>query len=243
LARAARVRSESGIYHVIVRGINRQNIFQDEEDKSIYFDRLTQYKNECNVKVYAYCLMSNHIHLLVGETDKPLNEFMKKLGTSYSYRFNQKYDRTGHLFQDRFKSEPVDEDSYFLTVFRYIHRNPGKAGLAPFSFTSYQDYAQLRGITDTGFALPLFNSQEDLLNFLKEETDERCMEYEEENRMTDERAAEMICRIAKVEHGQELQNMEANERNRMIKELKDAGLSIRQIERLTGMNRGIVFRA
>jgi len=187
--------------------------------------------------------MSNHVHLLVGETDKPQNEFMKKLGTSYSYRYNQKYDRTGHLFQDRFKSEPVDDDSYFLTVFRYIHRNPEKAGLTPFCWTRYQDYAQCRGITDKDFALSLFSSPEELLNFLKEETDERCMEYEEENRMTDERAAEMICRIAKIKHGQELQNIEANERNRMIKELNDAGLSIRQIERLTGLNRGVVFRA
>jgi REP element-mobilizing transposase RayT len=243
LARTARVKSESGIYHVIVSGINRQNIFLDEEDKSIYFDRLTQYKNECNVKVYAYCLMSNHVHLLLSETDKPLNEFMKKLGTSYSYRFNQKYDRIGHLFQDRFKSEPVDDDSYFLTVFRYIHQNPEKAGLTPFSLTSYQDYAQRRGITDTGFALSLFGSTEELLNFLKEDTNEGCMEYEEENRITDKRAADMICRIAKVEHGHQLQNIEENERNRIIKELKDAGISIRQIERLTGMNRGIVFRA
>lgn len=187
--------------------------------------------------------MSNHIHLLVGETDKPLNEFMKKLGTSYSYRFNQKYERVGHLFQDRYKSEPVSDDSYFLTVFRYIHQNPGKAGLTAFNWTSYQDYAQGRGITDTDFALSLFRSSEELLNFLKEETDERCMEFEEENRMTDERAAEMICRIAKIKQGQDLQSKEIKERNRVIKELKASGLSIRQIERLTGMNRGIVFRA
>ena len=91
--------------------------------------------------------------------------------------------------------------------------------------------------------MPLFKSLEELLGFLKEETDERCMEYEEANKITDERAAEMICRIAKVKHGQELQSIEAEERNRMIKELKAAGLSIRQIERLTGMNRGIVSRA
>ncbi len=82
-----------------------------------------------------------------------------------------------------------------------------------------------------------------MLNFLKEETDERCMEFEEENRMTDERAAEMICRIAKIKQGQDLQSKEIKERNRVIKELKASGLSIRQIERLTGMNRGIVFRA
>ena len=71
---------------------------------------------------------------------------MKKLGTSYSYRFNRKYDRVGHLFQDRYKSEPVDDDSYFLTVFQYIHRNPKNAALTPFSWTSYAGYAERTGV-------------------------------------------------------------------------------------------------
>jgi len=192
----ARAKSENGIYHVIVRGINRQNIFQDEEDKGVYLDRLYQYKTECGVKIYAYCLMSNHVHMLVKETDKPLNEFMKKLGTSYSYRFNRKYDRVGHLFQDRYKSEPVNDDAYFLMVFRYIHRNPGRAGLMPFSWTSYVDYTKQRGISDVDFALSLFTSQGDLLGFLRQETDENCMEYEEEKRLTDEKA---IGRSAKLQ--------------------------------------------
>jgi REP element-mobilizing transposase RayT len=94
------------IYHIIVHGINRQCIFHEEEDKSVYLNRMTQYKTECGIMLYAYCLMSNHVHLLVNETDRPFNVFMKKLGTSYSYRYNRKCDRVGHLFQDRYKSEP-----------------------------------------------------------------------------------------------------------------------------------------
>ena len=162
MARAARTKSKSGIYHVIVRGINRQNIFQDEEDKGVYLDRLTHYKDECGIKLYAYCLMSNHVHLLVNETDKPLNEFMKKLGTSYSYRFNQKYDRVGHLFQDRYKSEPVNDDSYFLTVFRYIRRAP--RGLEPYVWTALREI-QASSIT-IRLAMSMFSSREKLLDFL-----------------------------------------------------------------------------
>lgn len=242
MARAARTKSKSGIYHVIVRGINRQNIFQDEEDKGVYLDRLTHYKDECGIKLYAYCLMSNHVHLLVNETDKPLNEFMKKLGTSYSYRFNQKYDRVGHLFQDRYKSEPVNDDSYFLTVFRYIHQNPAKAGLEPYVWTSFEDYSEQSGITDTQFAMSMFSSREKLLDFLRQDTDGKCMEFEAEKRVTDADAIELICKISKVKHGQEMQDIEIFERNRIIKELKAAGLSIRQIGRLTGINRGIISR-
>jgi REP element-mobilizing transposase RayT len=76
VARSARAKGESGIYNVIVRGINRQNIFQDDEDKGVFLNRLIRCNNECGVKNYAFCLMSNHVHLLLAETEKPLNEFM-----------------------------------------------------------------------------------------------------------------------------------------------------------------------
>jgi putative transposase len=242
MARLARTKSESGIYHVIVRGINRQNIFQDDEDESVYLKRLTQYMRECGIELYAYCLMSNHVHLLLNEGDTAISEFMKKLGISYSYWFNRKYDRVGHLFQDRYKSEAVNDDSYFLTVFRYIHRNPQKAGLKPFIRTSYMDYAEQGGITDTTFALSLFSSQAELLDYLNKDDSEKCMETEEERRLTDGKAAELICRIGNVNHSLELQNIDGENRNRIIRELKAAGLSIRQIERLAGINRGIVAR-
>lgn len=81
--------------------------------------------------------MSNHAQLLLNEADKPLSEFMKKLGTSYAYCFKLKYDRVGHLFQDRYKSVTVENDAYFLTALRYIHQNPQKAGLPALVWTSY----------------------------------------------------------------------------------------------------------
>jgi len=186
--------------------------------------------------------MSNHVHLLVKEGNKPLEEFMKKLGISYSYRYNHKYDRIGHLFQDRFKSEPIDDDAYFMTVFRYVHQNPVKAGLPPFNWTSYDDYEKQEGMTDTDFALSLFLSRSELMAFLEEEVDEKCMEYEGKKKLTDGKAAELICKIGKVKHCQALQDVEIKERNRRIRELKSVGLSIRQIERLTGINRGIIAR-
>jgi len=243
VARCARIKSQSGIYHVIIRGINRQSIFQDEEDRHVFLARLTHYKTECGILLYAYCFMSNHVHLLLKETEKPLNDFMKKLGTSYSYRFNRKYDRMGHLFQDRYKSEPVDSELYFLTLLRYIHQNPQKAGLASFSWTSYQCYAEQRKPVDFDFALSLFSSHDELLHYLKMESKEKCMEAEETSRITDEKATAIINSIAKVKHSQQLQSIEAEKRNQIIRKLKTVGLSIRQIERLTGINRGIVCRA
>ncbi len=190
--------------------------------------------------IYAYCLMSNHVHLLVQESEKPLSEFMKKLRASYSYRYNWKYDRVGPLFQDRYKSEPVDDDSYFLMVFRYIHQNPQKAGLKDFCRTSYSAYAGPEtGIIDTGFALSLFKSQNELLQYLNKEADDGCMEAHETVRLTDAEAMKLIKSRAGITHYKLLQNFDAKKRNGIIRELKADGLSIRQIERLTGINHGL----
>ncbi len=102
MPRTARQVSETGIYHVIVRGINRENLFLDSQDIQSYLQLIARYKKECGVTIYAYCLMPNHVHLLVQENAVPLNIFMRKVGTSYSYRLNTKYNRTGHVFQDRY---------------------------------------------------------------------------------------------------------------------------------------------
>ena len=100
----------------MLRGINRQNIFEDEEDKEKFLQTLSHYKAISEYKLFAYCLMSNHIHLLIKVEKENVDVILKRIAGSYVYWYNWKYKRSGHLFQDRFKSEPVDDDSCFLTV-------------------------------------------------------------------------------------------------------------------------------
>ncbi len=114
MPRTARKRSESGIYHIILRGINRQAIFNDDEDRKKFKDTLRRYKEVCEFYLYGYCFMGNHLHLLLSVGHEPLEQIMRRIG---------------NLFQDRFKSEPVESDAYLLTVLRYIHLNPVKAGM------------------------------------------------------------------------------------------------------------------
>lgn len=128
MPRAARKKSNSGIYHIMLRGINRQLIFEDEEDKNRFIETLLKYKEQCGYLIYAYCLMGNHIHILLKEGKEELTLVLKRIAGSYVYWYNWKYHRSGHLFQDRFKSEPVEDDAYFLTVIRYIHQNPETRG-------------------------------------------------------------------------------------------------------------------
>lgn len=143
MPRTAREKSSTGIYHVILRGNNRQKIFHTDEDYVAFLKRTREYRNQCGFRLYAYCLMDNHVHLLLQELDEPLELIMRRLCGSFVYWYNRRYDRVGHLFQDRFRSETVEDDRYLATALRYIHRNPVKAGLcsnpAGFTWSSYQE--------------------------------------------------------------------------------------------------------
>jgi len=248
MPRQPREKSKTGIYHVLTRGINRQHIFVDSEDKRIYLDRLSTYKEKCAFQIYAYCLMSNHVHLLIKEGDVPISEIMKKLNTSYVYWFNRKYNRVGHLFQDRFMSEPVEDDRYLLTLIRYIHQNPVKVGQSISEWTSYDDYVSNSGLAESSFVLKIFNDDiskavEQFRQYVNKSEDHKCMDVESSGRVTDEEAKALILRVGNISYCQQLQDFERTDRDTVLRKLKDDGLSIRQIERLSGINRGIILNA
>lgn len=144
MPRHQRILSETGTYHVMMRGNERKNLFQGDEDKQRFLETLFVKRKETGFSVYAYCLMDNHIHLLIKESEESLATTMKRVNASYAFYFNQKYHRVGHLFQDRFKSEPVEDDRYLMAVARYIHNNPVKAGmvdtLEQYKWSSYRCY-------------------------------------------------------------------------------------------------------
>jgi len=247
MPRKARQKSNTGIYHIIIRGINRQDIFHDDEDKGVYLDRLSKYKADCGFEIYAYCLMGNHMHLLLKEGKTGISGIMKRIGTSYVYWYNRKYDRTGHLFQDRYKSEPIEDDSYLLTVTRYIHQNPVKIGLSIDSWTSYNDYLGNGNMTDTKPVLELFNldiikARNIFIEYVSEPNSDVCLEISETKRVTD-KEAERLAKKLKLKNFQEIQQTDKPKRDMILKELKDAGLSIRQLERLTGISRGVILKA
>ena len=171
MARQSRERSQLKVYHAILRGVNKQQIFECTEDYE-HFVRILQ--RQCGLPVetrpskvlasslsyqailddeippiietddtperhcylYSWCLMGNHVHLLIKESDEPIGEVMKRISSSYVYYYNHKYNRIGHLFQERFKSQPVEDWQYFLTLLRYIHQNP----LKPQLVTDLKDY-------------------------------------------------------------------------------------------------------
>ena len=130
MPRTARKIGNSGFYHIVARGIGKQIIFEEENDYLLFLGLLKKYLKEEDAVLHAYCLMDNHFHLLL-KIDSGMDRLMKKISTAYVFYFNNKYERVGHLFQDRYRSIPVEDDSSLLSVVRYIHNNPAKAGICP----------------------------------------------------------------------------------------------------------------
>lgn len=129
MPRRPRQLAESGVYHVVLRGVNRDAVFLEDEDFERFLSVLRAVRDATGCRVLAYCLMTNHVHLVLRTTDEPVGLVLKRLGIRYAGWFNRKYGRVGHFFQDRFVSRPVEDDAYLLTVLRYVWNNPVKAGI------------------------------------------------------------------------------------------------------------------
>jgi putative transposase len=129
MARRPRLFAAGVLYHVIVRGNQRQKTFTSDSDYQAYVERLVRYREKYGYVLHAYCLMPNHVHLLVESSEMPLAKFMQGLQQSYSQYFNVKHHKTGHLFEGRYKAIICQKDEYLLELIRYIHLNPVRAGM------------------------------------------------------------------------------------------------------------------
>ncbi|MDZ4185382.1 MAG: transposase [Desulfuromonadales bacterium] len=129
MPRLARLDIAVLLQHVIVRGIERRDIFNDDHDRQLFVARLVFLLSETGVRCYAWALLSNHFHLLLMPTFTPLSHFMRRLLTGYAVSYNRRNKRAGHLFQNRYKSIVCEEEPYLLELVRYIHLNPLRAGM------------------------------------------------------------------------------------------------------------------
>lgn len=129
MPRLARLDINGLLQHVIVRGIERRDIFNDDHDRHFFVDRLNLLLSETGVRCYAWALLSSHFYLLLMPTSTPLSNFMRRLLTGYAVTFNRRNKRSGHLFQNRYKSIVCEEEPYLLELIRYIHLNPLRAGM------------------------------------------------------------------------------------------------------------------
>jgi len=150
MARPVRIEYPGAVYHVICRGNNRQAIFRDERDRTRYLEKLSFYCRDKSVDLLSYCLLSNHVHLLLETPQGNLSKLMQALQTSYTVSFNKRYRRSQHVFEQRYRALLVDKDNYLLQVSRYIHLNPVSARIVSrpqdYRWSSYGSYLKGKGI-------------------------------------------------------------------------------------------------
>lgn len=165
--RTARKKSRESMYHIMSRSISEINLFQCDEDKAYYLSLLKRYLDKYQCKIYAYCIMTNHVHIFINPNGFDISTFMLCLNTAYVTYYNRRYNRHGHLFQGRYASKIVYNDTYSITLSAYIHNNikdlPEHAGREElYRYSSYGIYTGCRkdteAIVDTEFLLLLFSS-------------------------------------------------------------------------------------
>jgi len=249
MPRNPRVFSSAHYQHVIVRGIGKQILFEEPADNYFFLSQLRRIAPELTISVNAICLMENHVHMLIHDPDGNMPVLMHRLCLRYAEYFNKKYERTGHLFQDRYKSEPIENERAYLAVFRYILRNPEKAGICEtpdYPWSSFRTYYMKRSPFDfidlslprsligtnasyEAFVLvdPMYKGEDDGMEF-------------EPQRNNDDWAKTVLREKLNIASGTALQNYTREERDKALQILIKEGLSIRQIERLTGIPRGII---
>lgn len=164
MARRPRIEIEGGLYHVITRGNNRQTIFETRDDYRKIVSLIAQQKTKLSFYLYAYCLMPNHVHLLLERREDPISRLMHRVLTGYSQYFNRRHRRTGHLLQGRYKAYLCESDQYLGELVRYIHLNPVRAGLVrrpeDYPYSSHRIYLGLEesGLVDAEPVLRYFGA-------------------------------------------------------------------------------------
>lgn len=244
--RIARERSKNGIYHIMMRGIDKRWIFLQDQDYQRFMEYMERAKRKSEMQVLAYCLMKNHIHLLIKEGTEGIGDTIRRISVGYAQYHNKTHERTGHLFQNRFRSEAINDDRYLFTVFRYIHQNPLKAGLVKtieeYPWSSYHEYLQKKPyIVDESLLWTKFSDEISLRTFHREKIEEGCLDLPEEIKYSD---TELVFHIEKKIKIEELIALKPKIRNQQIKMIRDeTKVSIRQLAGVLKLGRNTVYRA
>ncbi|RCX17884.1 REP element-mobilizing transposase RayT [Anaerobacterium chartisolvens] len=254
MPRLAREKSNSGIYHIILRGRTGRAIFRDDEDNLMFLKKLGRCGRELKVQIYAWCLMIDHLHLLIKRGEEELSDTMKRLAVSYAGHYNRKYKSMGHVFYGRYQSENIETDEYLLTVARYIHQNPVNAGIAStpseWKWSSCGEYygeeACPAGLLDIKPLLKTFSEDEaaasqDFRKFNEARNQDSCMDCNSSVKLTDDQARAHITSLAPEMDIGEIRNLPKGIRNEIIMKIKKIdGLSQRQAARILGLSQTLI---
>ena len=245
-------RTVTGFYHVCARGTGKQLIFEGDEDRWEFLELMRECCRKAGVTVIAWCLMGNHVRLVLADYEDAMSAAMHRLLLTYARRFNKRTRRTGHLFQNRFDRRSLDTDWQVMEAVRSVHADPQEAGVAlieRYPWSSFAEYLRAydndmtRGFSDPSCVLELFGSTEGFIAHSLSTSDggEPAMPDMEETEWERRAFAEKLAKGL----GVTLRGVKAAppaQRNIVILGLHDAGFTVRQIERYTGIGKSTVSR-
>ncbi len=253
MPRVARKMSLTKVYHIILRGNDRQDIFYEKQDYEKFLKLVVNTKEKYEYEVYTYCLMTNHVHLIIYDAKDEISKIMQSIGIAYSIYFAKKYNRNGHLFQNRFISKNIEIENDLYRLCRYIHQNPVKAGISKmedYEWSSYNEFIHKNKIIHSQFILSMFGQtkKEAIENFIlfhsyeANEINEE-VKYEGITKLTDQQIKEKIQKLLQLKEISDIYMYDKNTRNEKIQKLKNIqGTTKSQLARVLGMNRKMIER-
>lgn len=245
-------RTVTGFYHVCARGTGKQLIFEGDEDRWEFLELMRDCCREAGVTVIAWCLMGNHVHLVLADYEDRMSAAMHRLLLTYARRFNKRAGRTGHLFQNRFDRRSLDTDRYLMAAIRYVHANPQEAGIAlieRYPWSSFAEYLRMydgdveKSFSDPSTVLELFGSAEGFIDYSLKTPDgsDPVIHDMDETEWERHAFADKMARRLGVPLN-ELKTVAPSRRDGIIFVLHDGGYTVREIERYTGISKSTVSR-
>jgi len=241
MSRKSRIISSTGFYHLMLRGVNRADLFHDDQDRGYFLKLLFQYAEKTGADIVTYCLMTNHVHILIISQDP--GALVRKMASGYVYYFNHKYERVGHLFHERFKSEPIEEEQYLLTVFRYILRNPEKAGICPtgeYRWSGFSDLTVFNNKCNFKLVSEIAGGIQNLVRFILTDNSDICMDWDEPDQWTDKQIAEFLKALSNTENAHHIKSLPADLRNQYIVSAYHQGISVTKLARVIGLSNNTI---
>lgn len=244
------------INHIVIRGVNKQDIFLDKQDKSKFIKEILNTKEKYHYELYAFVIMPNHVHMLIYDKEFNLSVIMNSLQTRYVSYFNKKYERVGHLFQDRYFNKMIEDDNYLKSTIRYIHKNPEKAFLAKqenYEWSSYKQYMNNdNSIVNIDTFLKILDKNKEIAlkkfkEYHKQNEENKLsdgIEYELQTKLTDEQLIEALKEKLEINNIQNIQQYSNKKIIELLKEIVNIPyISINQLSRVTGINRKLLGKA
>lgn len=251
MSRKPRQQSLIGLYHITMRGNGKQLLFEDDEDRRRILSLVRSSIVRFNIRLIAWCLMGNHVHLVLSDSDDNVSEAMHLVMSCYATWYNRRHGHVGHVFQDRFSSAPISSEEYLLDAIRYVHFNPQKAGICPYGayrWSSHLDYVERDpdiATVDLAFVRFAFPRVRDYQTFMNA-SNVVVVRPSTGGRIDEDEALDVgisLVRLFGLSELSDVKSLDKTKRNEVLAAMRGAGLSIRQIQRLTGVGEWSIRKA